>query len=111
MDFDIIITTPAEKDLSDLLDYIGSVLCNKPAAESFLEDFSENLDHLSQMPFLYSECNDAVLNAKGYRKIAVGNYIVLYKVDAEMHRVYISRVVYGRRNLPDMVDEKTPQYL
>ena len=51
MDFDIIITTPAEKDLSDLLDYIGSVLCNKPAAESFLEDFSENLEHLSQMPF------------------------------------------------------------
>ena len=36
-----------------------------------------------------------------YHRIVVKNYVILYTIDLNKRKVYISRMIYGRRNYLD----------
>ena len=46
---------------------------------------------------------DEILRKKGYRKIVIDNYIVIYKVNKDEKSVIIVRIIYNRRQYQDLI--------
>jgi len=52
---------------------------------------------------MYSCCDDERMKNKGYRKIPIKNYLILYSVDEEQKTVTIIRIIYGGRSYAELV--------
>ncbi len=90
MKYKIEITQEAEKDFENIFTYISETLCNKQAAL--------RIRSLTDMPNSYPKVKDMYLKKMGLRFITVKNYIVFYTVEDEECKVYIVRILYGKRN-------------
>ena len=52
---------------------------------------------------MYALCNDIHLRQLGYRKIAIKNYLIFYKIDIATNNIYIMRIIYGKRDYIDII--------
>lgn len=86
----------AEEDLKNILDYISLHLSNKKASNDFYHKLMSKLEYLIDNPFIYEEINDPNLKLRGYRKIVIDNYILLYSINEDT--VNIARIFYGKQN-------------
>lgn len=68
------------KDLENTFDYISAILKVPNAAKKFM----------------YPLCSEP-LDALGYRKIVIENYILIYSVDEKSETVNLLRSFYGKR--------------
>ena len=97
------LTEIARRDLDETLDYISNVLFNPIAARDFFDKITEMIDTICAFP---ESCpiveNDFVVKTD-IRKAFVGNYIMYYSFDKFEHMVWIIRIVYGRRNLEEIL--------
>ena len=98
MNYNLVITKPAEKDLADILQYVSKDLSAPKAASDLLDDILKCYDNISLNPLMYALCDNDRLKSKEYRKAVVKNYIMLYRVDEEKQTIYIMRFIYGRRD-------------
>lgn len=98
MKYKIEITQEAERDFENIFTYISETLCNRKAAISMISLLDKNIRVLKDMPNSYPTAKDTYLKKMGIRFFAVKNYIVFYTVDDEEGKVYIVRILYGRRN-------------
>ncbi len=101
--YKLIITRLADSDLTEIVDYISTKLLNPSAALDFLDEVESQYGYLQSNPRLFSVCLDPRLAEKEYRKVVVGNYLILFRIDEEAESVYILRVVYHRRNYIDLL--------
>ena len=46
---------------------------------------------LEETPFLYALCQHKLLSRRGYRKVFIRGYLLIYRVDEEQDVVYIER--------------------
>lgn len=103
MAYKVSITAAAAADLDNLLLYMIEMLHNKPAASRFYETFQTKLALLASHPLICELARDSVLRSKGYRKLVIDNYIILYTVDTKNKIVTIMRIFYGRQKYKDSV--------
>ncbi len=96
--FDLVITRLADSDLAEIVDYISGELSNPAAALDFLDEVESQYDYLRSNPRIFSVCTDSRLAEKEYRKVIVGNYLLLFRIDEETETVYVLRVVYHRQD-------------
>ena len=92
------ITTCAEQDLIQAVEYISAELGNPIAAARLLDDAVKAITALDEMPLRHPLVADETLARQGFRFFAVGSYIVFYIVREEQRTVVIERFLYGRRN-------------
>lgn len=91
--YKILIFPSAQLDLKDAVDYINEL---SPGAA--VEPYNEIVDGIGSLgapPFRCSLLQSPVLRAKGYRFLAVQNYLVFYVVNGTT--VEIRRILFGRR--------------
>ena len=98
-------TKKAEADLEEILSYISIELSNPEAAASFLKDLLAVLASICSVPKIGSIVENEFLPDKEIRKSLVGNYVLYYLPDAVEMTIYILRILYGRRNLDELVRE------
>lgn len=91
MAYKLLITASAEQDLDGVVVYIIRDLDNLPAAAKLLDEVEERYANLEENPFLYEPCRDARLKMSGYRKVVVGRYAMIYRVDQKRQVVYVER--------------------
>ena len=91
MAYELFIAERAEGDLDAILDYICNSLCNPAAAAKFIEAVEQSYAGLERNPKLHSLCVQPILRAAGYRKVIIGRYILIYRVDDARGAVYIER--------------------
>ena len=103
MVYKVVETQSAIKDLSEIISHIVVRLQNPQAASELADEISKCYTNLASIPNIYEMCNDARNRAKGYRRLVVKNYIVVYRVDEEEIVVYILRIFYGKRNYIEML--------
>ncbi|MFA6075566.1 MAG: type II toxin-antitoxin system RelE/ParE family toxin [Negativicutes bacterium] len=92
------ITHVAEADIEDIFAYIFNSLSASGAAKSLIDKIHDSIIGLCEYPFAGSMVDDEVLRMRGYRKIIVERYIVLYRVNDNEQIVTIMRVIFGARN-------------
>ena len=68
MNYNLVITQPAEKDLADILHYISKDLSAPKAANDLLDDILKCYDNISLNPLMYALCDNDRLKSKKYRK-------------------------------------------
>ena len=98
MSYSIQISTSAEQDIIDAVNYIKLVLKSPDAAERLYELIAERLFPLKDQPELYPIVDDPVLKAWGIRFVSVQNYLAFYTIDEKYKTIYIVRFLYKRRN-------------
>lgn len=98
MNYNLVITQPAKKDLADILQYISKDLSAPKAANDLLDDILKCYDNISSNPLMYALCDNDRLKSKNTEKQLTLNYIMFYRVDEEKQIIYIMRFIYGRRD-------------
>ena len=92
----------AIQDISEITDYISDVLTAPQAAYDLLTKIDEAMESLEQFPFAFPTYKDAAFAKSGYRIRSVGNYLLFYVVVGDT--VEIRRVIYAKRNLPELLE-------
>jgi toxin ParE1/3/4 len=88
-------TSPeAERELDDIWYYIATESSSIEVAERMLDAINDQFSLLSKHPLLGRSRDDL---RPGLRSIAVGAYVVLYRVERE--DVVILHVLQGRRDI------------
>lgn len=98
-------TKKAETDLDEILSYISIELSNPDAASSFLKDLQAVLASICSVPKIGRIVDNEFLPNREIRKSLVGNYVLYYLPDIKEKRIYVLRILYGRRNLDELVRE------
>ena len=98
MAYKLIVSKDAHRDVDDIVTYIVQKLKNSQAAAGFLNYVEDSYRHITDNPFMYALCEDARLREKGYRKVVIKSYLVIYRVDEAANTVYVTRIVYGARD-------------
>lgn len=93
MNYSVIISSRADKDIRAIYDYIAVSLISPENAEAQLSRFEERIDSLDHMPKRYPVYKNDI------RYMPVDNYLVFYAVEESTKTVSILRVMYGRRNI------------
>jgi len=88
----------ASEDLDHIFAYIADNLSNIKAAANFLDEVEACYAKLMNNPYIYAKCLDKRLEALGYRKAVIKNYIVVYAIDEAIKTVRIIRFFYGAQN-------------
>lgn len=91
------------EDYWETLHYISNVLHAPQAANKLLDDADRAIAALAYDPKLGREYIKLDGTNTPYRRLLVKNHVVFYRVDDENHKIYIYRIVYGRRNLEHII--------
>ena len=92
--YEVRIFPSAQQDLLDVIDYLNTL--SKEAALNYYDRLTSEISSLRIMPERCPRPRDLALAAKGYRHLAVGNYLVFYVVVGNI--VQIRRMLYARRD-------------
>ena len=98
MTYQVKLTNNALSQLKDAIAYISKVLLEPEIARRWSERIKKEILSLDHMPFRYPLVDEAPWRAEGIRKMAVENFIVYYWVNEKTATVWITAVVYGRRD-------------
>lgn len=95
-----VILPQAEKDITELLDYIANELSNPTAARNLWRDTKEAIGRAKLFPYAMPILkNERIAPGKEYRRLDVNNYVVIYKVIEELKQIRIFAVFYGPSNV------------
>ncbi|MDR2870456.1 MAG: type II toxin-antitoxin system RelE/ParE family toxin [Deferribacteraceae bacterium] len=95
--YTIVYSRRAIHDLDEISDYISEILQNPPAALNTVRKIQHTINKLADFPrigTLLSDVDDIM--DSDYRFLVCANYLAFYRVAKE--RVYIDRIMYGRRD-------------
>lgn len=93
----------AERDLDEILRYISIDLANPVAAQGFGRKVFEKIDMIRTFPDSCELVDNEFLSDKAVRKLLVDNYVLYYKADYSERTIVIIRIVYGKRNLDEVL--------
>lgn len=95
-----VILPQAEKDITEILDYINNELKNPTAAKNLWTDIKEAIGRARLFPYAMPIIkNRRITLGKEYRRLDVNNYVVVYKVVEEKKEIRIFAVLYGPSNV------------
>ena len=93
----------AADDLDGIVSYIASELSNPQAAADFLSRLEKVIDEIRSFPERGAPVNNEFLSNTKLRKKTVGSYLLYYLSVPETETVYIVRIVYGKRNMEEIL--------
>ncbi|MFI3169711.1 MAG: type II toxin-antitoxin system RelE/ParE family toxin [Faecalibacterium sp.] len=92
------VTHQAAEELERITDYIAVQLDSPGAALDWLLEVDKHYERLENTPYMYEACHDAILRRKGYRRIVIRNYILVYKIAELEKTVQILHFFHGTQN-------------
>lgn len=99
------LTAKAATDLDEIVTYLAVQLENPQVAAGFLNKLQDAIQEACSFPESGSRVTNEFLPHKGIRQKLVGNYIMYYLPDMNTETIYVLRVIYGRRNLDEILWE------
>ena len=103
--YDYFFTEKAENDLDGIIKYISVDLANRSAAQNFFVNVFENIETICAYPETGRLISNEYVADKSVRRVLIDNYVMYYKTDEENKRIFIVRIIYGRRNLTEIIKE------
>ena len=103
MDYKVIVTQSAQRDLEEVMTYLSVSLGNPAAARKLYAEVEECYDQLRRYPLSCECCRLPRLAEKGYRKAVIDHYILIYRPEEERGAVFVLRFFYGRQDYEKML--------
>ncbi|MFI3326874.1 MAG: type II toxin-antitoxin system RelE/ParE family toxin [Clostridia bacterium] len=101
MKYAVKISKVAKEDLRDIYKYIAYDLLSPQTALNQLDRLEQKIYSLENMPTKYRVYDKEI--STEIRFIPVNNYCVFYKINEENSIVDIIRVIYGGRNIENIL--------
>lgn len=101
--YKLIISQLADDDLDKIIYYIAVELANPVAATNLAEKVHKCYYNLKSTPYMYEQCCDPRLRKENYRRAAINNYILIYKVAEDQKTVNIHRIFYGGQDYINLI--------
>ena len=93
-------STLTRSDLKEINSYLREH--GEKPSQAFRKSFESFCSQVSNFPFMYSICEYHT----EYRKAVIAfDYLVYYKVDNAKNEILIFRVLHGKRNVKQMIQE------
>lgn len=105
MTYEVEIAAQAEQDLRGIFEYIAFELQSPQSAAAQLSRLEENILALNQMPDRFRRYDREPWHSRGWRILPVDHYCVFYMPDHDRKVVYITRVLYGGRDIENVLAE------
>ena len=96
--YKIKLTTNAIDQLKNIVGYISKTLLEPEIAQHWSDRLKKEILKLDIMPHRYPLVEEEPWRTEGIHKMSVDNFIVYYWVDEDSTTVWITAVVYGRRD-------------
>lgn len=96
--YEVKITTQAQEQMVEIIDYISYELFAPDAANNLLDKLEENILSLSEFPERYQLIEKEPWRTEGIRKIVVNNFFIYYWIDKAEKKVQVTAVIYEKRN-------------
>lgn len=95
--YNIVLTDNAKTDLEEIYKYISENLIEPNSANRLMEKIEKEILLLERNPY---SCVEVIVkpHKKKYRKLVIGKYIVLYRINEELKEVVIDDIIYGKRD-------------
>ena len=102
LNFSLEITEAAREDIRKIHLYVAGKLRNPKAASKLADKIISSAESLTVSPKRYRVRRK---DSKGHelRYMPVDNFMIIYSVDDSNNIVKVLHIVYGRRNLEDMI--------
>lgn len=101
--YKVIISPSANADLFNALKYIAYELENPQAATDLADGIEKCYADLEEFPSAHELCRDPVLSRSGYRRYAVGNYLVIYRVIEDKKEVRVLHIFHALQNYHEIL--------
>ena len=109
MDYKVKLTDHAVAQLQEAVIYISKVLQASTVAKHWAARLKKELASLSTMPARYPLTEEEPWHTEGVHKMSVENFLVYYWIDEEKKIVWITAIVYARRDQLRVLREMPPQ--
>ncbi len=86
-----------EEDLSEIYNYIAQILKEPIIAKRLVNKIEEEIYRLEMSLYLGQKVHVKPRNEE-YRRLVIGNYIVLYRIEDTQKEILIFHIFYGKRN-------------
>ena len=96
--YEVILTDKAKEELEGIYNYISKSLLSKNTANNVMKRIENKILNLTQIPESYSIIEPYIQTNEKYKKLIINNYIVVYRIDYDNNKVYVIRIIYGKRN-------------
>ena len=96
--FEVEFTNECIEEMIEIYEYISYKLKENNAAKRLMTIVTDKILQLANMPESYMKIGKIDRLKREYHRIVVKNFVVLYTIDFPKRKVYISRMLYGRRN-------------
>lgn len=98
MNYNIQITSAAERDLIRAADHIEFVLKNPKATDDLINEAEKQINSLSNFPEKFRLVDDPVLASWGIRFVIANGYLAFYTISEEDKRVIVIRFLFQKSN-------------
>lgn len=105
MEYKVKITPYALRQMQEIVRYISSTLQSQENAARWLDTIEKEIASLSSMPARISLTEEEPWHSQGIHKTVVKNFLVYFWIDTDNFLVWITAVVYGRRNQRQQLEQ------
>ncbi len=91
-------TDNALEQLKGVVQYIAKVILEPEIAKRLSARIEKGISSLDQMPHRYHLVEEEPWHTEGIRKMTVDNFIVYYWINDDTATVWVTAVVYSRRD-------------
>ena len=94
----LLVSPAADRDLDSILSCLINELYNPQAAGNLLDEIESAYDALAENPESYELCRNERLANLEYRKVMVGNYLMIYQYDSALDEINVLRFFHESQN-------------
>ena len=98
MDYSVKLTSYSIFQIQETISYISKVLLVPETATAWTDYLEKQITGLSIMPARFPMVDIEPWRTKGIRRMPVKNFVVYYYIEENTKEVWITSVVYSKRN-------------
>ena len=104
-DYSFQFTEKALSDLDGIVDYLVNTLGQLPAAQRIVDKIEQEIHAVCRHPESGTIVINEYIRRSDIRKLVIEKYVLYYLADSESQRITVLRVVYGKRDLNEIMKE------
>lgn len=98
MQYEVRLTAQAIGQIEETVQYISKTLLEPETARKWADTLQCEIGKLDSLPSRYPLTEEEAWHRVGIRKMPVKNFLVYYLIDEEKKAVWVTAVIYGRRD-------------
>ncbi len=98
MRYKVNLTQQAICQIEETVQYISKILLVPETAQKWADTLQCEIEKLDFMPSKYPLTEEEPWHTKGIHKMPVKNFLVYYLIDEKKKTVWVTTIIYGRRN-------------